>query len=102
MRGGYKIADFKNQVLTSGESVSMPGMFEAVSSPYKKPVMVEGLKIGETAYAGFYAVFLADNDNLTAQAAIGANTVTITVTPEDAVTVTVAASRMASANKSTK
>lgn len=102
MRGGYKIADFKNQAFTSGGSVNMPGMFEEVSSPYKKPVMVEGLKIGETAYAGFYSVFLADNDNLTAQATIGSNTVTITVTPEDAVTVTVAASRMASAAKSTK
>lgn len=91
MRGGYIIADFKKTALTSGTQASIEGLFNSVSNPYKKPVMVSGLVVGDVEYPAFYAVFTKNSNNYEAQAPINGSTLSIVVTPDDNVTVTVTA-----------
>lgn len=94
MRGGYIIADFKKTALTSGTQASIEGLFNSVSSPYKKPVMVSGLVIGGVEYPAFYAVFVKNANNYEAQVSINGTALTIVVTPEDGVTVTTGAASL--------
>lgn len=91
MRGGYIIANFKKLALTSGTQGTIEGLFASVSNPYKKPVMVSGLVVGNTEYPAFYAVFAKNSNNYEAQVAVNGSTLSIVVTPDDAVTVTVTA-----------
>lgn len=94
MRGGYIIADFKKTALTSGTQASIEGLFNSVSNPYKKPVMVSGLVVGGVEYPAFYAVFVKNSNNYEAQAAINGTSLTIVVTPDNNVTVTTGAATM--------
>ena len=89
MRGGYIIADFKKTALTSGTQASIEGLFNSVSNPYEKPVMVSGLVIGDVKYPAFYAVFVKNSNNYEAQVTINGTALSIVVTPNDNVTVTV-------------
>ena len=91
MRGGYIIADFKKSALTSGEQASIEGLFNSVSNPYNKAVMVSGLVVGDVEYPDFYAVFVKDSNNYKAQVVINGTAVSIEVTPDDNVTVTTGA-----------
>lgn len=91
MRGGYIIADFKKTALTSGTQASIEGLFNSVSNPYKKPVMVSGLVVDGVEYPAFYAVFVKNSNNYEAQASINGTAFTIVVTPNSNVTVTTGA-----------
>ena len=94
MRGGYIIADFKKTALTSGTQATIDGLFNSVSNPYKKPVVVSGLVIGGVEYPAFYAVFVKNSNNYESRVAINETTLTIVVTPEDGVTVTTGAATL--------
>lgn len=91
MRGGYRIIDFKKTSLTSGTQGTIEGLFASVSNPYKKPVMVSGLVVGDIEYPACYAVFIKNSNNFEAQVAVNGSTLSIVVTPNDGVTVTVTA-----------
>lgn len=88
--GGYIIADFKGETLTSGQETNITGLFQSVSNPYKKPVLVSGLIVGDVEYPDFYTVFTSSSDGYTSTVVIGSQTVTIEVNSGDDVTVTVA------------
>lgn len=90
MRGGYRIIDFKNTAFTSAVPETISGLFAQVSNPYQKACMVSGLTVGDIKYPEFYAVFIAGSENISAGVVIADQVVTIEVTPEDSVTVTVA------------
>lgn len=89
MKGGYKIIDLKNTPLTSGQEASIEGLFENVKNTYKKALMVSGLTVSDISYPDFFAVFIADSENMTSNNVIGGSQVSITITPDDNITVTV-------------
>lgn len=89
MIGGYRIADFAGNPATSGTAQTIPGMFEVVKNPYRKPLLVEGLTVGDLVLPGFFTTFTKDGNNYVSTSDIGSNSVLISVTPADSVTVTV-------------
>lgn len=102
MRGGYKIADFKNLPLTSGEETGIVGMYNTIANKYKKPVVIENLIVGDVVYPSFYALFFSDAGNYSGTVVLNGQTITISVTPDDNVTVTVAGEIQANTLKAVK
>lgn len=102
MRGGYRIIDFKNTALTSGEQASIENLYQQVKNPYKKACIVSGLIVSDIEYPDFYAVFFPDSENYSAGVVISGKTLTIEVTPDDNVTVTVADQNRTAAVKTAK
>lgn len=88
--GGYIIANFKGTRLSSGTESNIDGLFQSVSNPYKKPVLISGLVVGVFEYPDFFTVFAPSADGYTSTVVIGSQTLTIEVNSGDDVTVTVA------------
>lgn len=82
--GGYKIIDLKNTDFTPGTASTVPGTYEAIEHNYRKATLVTGIIVsGVEKFAG-YVIFKATDNTFTGTF----GTYTITVTHEDAVTIT--------------
>ena len=90
MRGGYRIVNFKKKALTSGEAAEIAGIYDQARNPHGKPTMVSGLVVNDVEYPEFYTIFTSGSNTVTAKAVVNATTLTIAITNEDNVTVTVA------------
>lgn len=90
MRGGYKIIDFKQYALTSGQETSIVGIYASIANSYNKATMISGMIVGDVAYPDFFAPFIAGEGNFSSHVVIDTASITIEVTADDNVTVTVA------------
>lgn len=90
IRGGYQIIDLRDTAFTSGEESSIENIYKLVSSPYQKPTLISGLIVSDVVYPDFYAPFITNGNNATTRVVIGTSTITIAVTSDDNITVTVA------------
>ena len=93
-KGGYQIIDLKDTaILTGGSAVTIPGIFEAVSNPYRKMTVVSRLKLDGSLKPDFPATFIPSGNDYIAyidSVWTGGTSVVghiMTVTDADAVTV---------------
>ena len=95
-KGGYQILDLKNTSLTSGTKSTVKGSFDALDRASKKRVVISGMKVGTTEYNDVDAYFIPSVSVSTGKAtgynsalSIGTSSVSVNVTNDDGVTVTV-------------
>lgn len=88
--GGYTIFNLGSTPRTSGTAFALDGAYGIAASPYGKATLISGLVVGDAVYPDFYAPFVPGDSSYVAKAVIGSDTVTIAVTEDDNVTVTVA------------
>lgn len=86
VRGGYQIIDLKNTDFTSGSPVTIPGTYATIEASHKR-CAVEGFSIANVEYKPMSANFVVNASNYVAQLT---DKISISVTAEDAVTITVA------------
>lgn len=44
-KGGYQIVDFQDINITTGEGVTVVGVYETIESSYRKPILISGVTI---------------------------------------------------------
>lgn len=44
-KGGYKIIDFKDVNITTGEGITVTGIYESIESSHRKAIMLSGVTI---------------------------------------------------------
>ena len=86
VRGGYQIIDLKNTNFTSGSAVTIPGTYATIEASHKR-YAIEGFSIANVEHKPMSANFVVDASNYVAQLT---DKISISVTAEDAVTITVA------------
>lgn len=91
MKGGYQVFDVSKRSFTSGSSTVVAGVRTMIEHTNGKPVRVEGLTVGGVDYDSFNLSFpkVAATATASAKSFVGANTLTMQVASNDAVTITV-------------
>lgn len=88
MIGGYQIIDLLGKELNSGVGMVFDGIYDAIEAS-RKPIMIEGLNIGGTEYKPCFVEFIANGSNYETEILGKNDTIMITVSDIDVVTVTV-------------
>ena len=90
--GGYAIMDLKGRYFMPGNAVTIPDVFPITQR--KKAVLISGLRVYETRYPDFYAIFTSTTaDSVTtakAEVRISGATIKIEITNQEARNVSVA------------
>lgn len=84
--GGYQLINFNDVNLTSGNSVTIKGIYESIEGNYRKPTVIHKLVINDIEQSDTYAQFVVSGNDYKTTITQG----TITVTSEDSVTFTTA------------
>lgn len=88
--GGYHILDFKNLDITvGGDAVKIDGVYESIEGSYHKAQMIVNLHVGgKKAFNQYVAFGTSDSNYVTKISVDGVNSLTVTVTADDNVTIT--------------
>lgn len=86
-KGGYKIVDFKDINITTGEGVTVAGVYESIESSHRKAIMLSGVTIDSVEKPDCFVDCEVQDSNYT----FSAYGKTWTITNADLVTVAVAA-----------
>lgn len=81
--GGYKIIDLKDTNLTTSASATLSGIYEAIESNYRKPILLSGIVINGVEKADAFVTVNVSNSNFVISNLYGMN---LTITDEDAIT----------------
>lgn len=87
--GGYHIIDLGGKQLTPGEGMVFPGIYAQIEGTRKR-IVFSGGNLGGTELNDFEAVPVPAGSTFVFTLVLGEGLTTITVTDEDALTVTVA------------
>lgn len=87
--GGYKIVDLKSQAFTSGQESSLDGLYERIKSAHGKATLISGLVVSDVVYGDFFAPFTLNATDYVTSVVISNNTISIRVTADDNITITV-------------
>lgn len=85
IKGGYKIINFKNINIKTGNSTTIKGIYELIEANYKKALMISGLMIDDIVQSDFFANYKVNNSNFE----IAYNGGTLTVEQDDTVSYSV-------------
>lgn len=90
-KGGYKIIDLKNTNFTVDEASTVKGVYEALESSYRKPILLSNIVIGGVERSDRFIIFSTSEGNFVSENiwSAGYDTLRCTVTPDDEVTFTV-------------
>lgn len=55
IKGGYKIINFKNVNIETGNSAIITGVYDAIETSYSKALMLSGLMIDSVEQGDFFA-----------------------------------------------
>lgn len=93
--GGYKIIDLHDvNLVTDANAVTIPGVHEAIESNHRKPLLLSGLVVDGVEKASQFVVFTNAAGTYAAELfdAADGKKLSITITADDAVQLTKAAS----------
>lgn len=83
LKGGYKIIDFKDINITTGEAVTVVGIYESIEKSHRKAIMLSGITIDNVEKPDCFVDCEVTDGNYT----FTAYGKTWTITNENAVTV---------------
>ena len=89
-KGGYKLVDFKETNITLSTPLTIKGVYEAIENNYRKPICITGLVVGSVEKEDTFVNFEHGENVYNGLLGMTANNkvLFITVTNEDAVTIT--------------
>lgn len=79
--GGYKIIDFLDTNLVSGNGVKIAGTYNAIEANYRKPTLIHRLTIDGVEQTDVFAQFVVADSNFKTEIAQGS----IVITDDDTV-----------------
>lgn len=91
IKGGYKLIDFKETNITvGGDAVTIAGVYSAIESSYRKPIVLTGLSIGGVEHKDVFCNFEHGENVYHGLFGITTNNefLFISITNDDAVTLT--------------
>lgn len=89
MNGGYHILSLKNiNIIPSGDSVIVPGIYESLEGNYRKPILLSGIVLSGVERSDRYVEFVMSGTSYLGYIAISdAGNLTITIADDDSVTI---------------
>lgn len=84
--GGYQIIDLENRNLTPGVGMQYKGLYEKIEGT-RKPLLVSGIQISGVEMKDAFCVFVADGSNFVTQFTFSGQTLALTISDLDVVTV---------------